>query len=628
MEKLRAPIKMFGGKGTMFNDIIKHFPSKDEYDTYIEPFSGSYSIGLKLEDVPKIEIYNDLDRNVYSLYKVLANPEMFSRFKDRCDLILYNEDLRKEFKDLLKTDNLSIEDRAFYFFYVNRTSHNGVGGFSKNTYIRRNMSKSISDFLSSVDRLPELHNRLSNLIVTNTDGIELIKKHNDQKTLIYCQPENEKVIMNGKHIKIQDVKVDDICGDNNKVVSFHKRVTENEKIINVNVMGLGNSFPIKMSEDHIIFVFENDKIIEKKAKDLKVNDKVIIEPFDNKYDEPKFSFQQLNKSLQAKQINFSGNLEELSELIGFYAAEGHSQNGLLFSFHHKEIKYLERVKSLIKNCFNLDSKIYHNSPHATVSQVRVYSRNLESFFKDCLISGISTTKKINDLIMKLNPDIQILLLKSWLKGDGGIWKDEKINDNCKFKRSGNRNKIKLTGTSSSEELINQLYQISLRCGLHPSIKKRENSFDLYFSNKYDIEKLTNIKTNGRCVKRRHWVNNFMISPITKISVEYFTGNMYDITTEKGYYYMNYGVKSHNCDPPYELSTRTAARYSVDMDNDGQDRFLKVVIESKSKILISGYDCERYNVLSENGFKKVNFEVKTISGNFKPKTKVETLWFNY
>jgi len=188
MERLRAPIKMFGGKGTMFNDIIKYLPPVNDYNTYIEPFSGSYSIGLKLETPPPIEIYNDLDKNVYSLYKVLSDPELFQQFKEKCDLVLYNEGLRKEFKDLLKTDNLSMVDRSFYFFYVNRTSHNGVGGFSKNTYIRRNMSKSISDFLSSIDRLPELHNRLSKVIVSNTDGIELIKKYNDPKVMIYCDP--------------------------------------------------------------------------------------------------------------------------------------------------------------------------------------------------------------------------------------------------------------------------------------------------------------------------------------------------------------------------------------------------------------------------------------------------------
>ena len=107
-------------------------------------------------------------------------------------MLYYNEDLRTEFKQKIKLDGLSIVDRAFYFFYINRTSHNGMGGFSKNISIRRKMAKSVSDFLSCIDRLPELHQRLSRIIVTNTDGIEMIKKYNDSKFLIYCDPPYEQ----------------------------------------------------------------------------------------------------------------------------------------------------------------------------------------------------------------------------------------------------------------------------------------------------------------------------------------------------------------------------------------------------------------------------------------------------
>ena len=182
-----SPIKYFGGKSNMFSDIVKHFPKYNTYDTYIEPFGGSFSIALK-NNIAPVEIYNDLEQNVYSLYKVLSDKELFQNFKDKCDLAYYNQDLREEFKELLKTDNLSIVDRAFYFFYVNRTSHNGIGGYSVNTYIRRNMSKSISDYLSAIDRLPELHQRLSKVIVMNTNGIELIKKYNTENVFLYLDP--------------------------------------------------------------------------------------------------------------------------------------------------------------------------------------------------------------------------------------------------------------------------------------------------------------------------------------------------------------------------------------------------------------------------------------------------------
>lgn len=197
---MNSPIRYYGGKGTMFNNIIQYFPKPEEYDIYVEPFGGSYSIGLKKEPA-KVEIYNDLDRNVYSLYKVLSDKEMFNTFKERCDMVLYSDDVRKEFRELLRGD-LSIEDRAFYFFYVNRTSHNGIGGFSMNSSIRRNMSKAVSDFLSCIDRLPELHERLSRVIVSNTNGNELIRKYNDRRNLIYCDPPYEQSTRTGARYSV------------------------------------------------------------------------------------------------------------------------------------------------------------------------------------------------------------------------------------------------------------------------------------------------------------------------------------------------------------------------------------------------------------------------------------------
>mgnify|MGYP001595997987 CR=1 FL=1 len=189
--KIKAPIKYFGGKGGMLKKIIEHFPPENSYNIYIEPFGGSFSIGIHKEIIP-IEIYNDLDENVYSLYKCLSDKNLFEQFKERCDLTFYSENLRKEYKNCLKSNLLSLVDRAFYFFYINRTSHNGVGGLSINTVIRRNMSKSVSDMLSSIDRLPELHQRLSRLIVLNTDGTELIRKYNREGVFIYADPPYEQ----------------------------------------------------------------------------------------------------------------------------------------------------------------------------------------------------------------------------------------------------------------------------------------------------------------------------------------------------------------------------------------------------------------------------------------------------
>lgn len=199
-KKINPPIKYYGSKGGFYNKIIEYFPPMDEIHTYIEPFGGSYSVGFKKPYVP-VEIYNDLEQNVYSLYKVISDPELYPYFKQKCDLAIYSEDFRSEYKEKLK-EEIDIIERAFYFYYVNRTSHNGIGGFSSNTHIRRNMSKSVSDFLSSIDRMDALHDRMSKIIVRNTDGTDLIRKYDSPNVLIYCDPPYEQSTRTGARYKV------------------------------------------------------------------------------------------------------------------------------------------------------------------------------------------------------------------------------------------------------------------------------------------------------------------------------------------------------------------------------------------------------------------------------------------
>lgn len=192
---MNSPIRYFGGKNSMTSKILKYFPKEGSYNTYIEPFGGSFGVALHNTNIPPIEIYNDLDNNVYSLFLTLVDNEMFEQFRKLCDCIIYSEKVRKTFKRELKEipfnedDKLSIVHRAFKFFYVNRTSRNGIGGFSINTCVRRSMSKSCSDLLSTIEGLPKLHDRLSKVIVTNQDGIKLINKYSQREdTFIYADP--------------------------------------------------------------------------------------------------------------------------------------------------------------------------------------------------------------------------------------------------------------------------------------------------------------------------------------------------------------------------------------------------------------------------------------------------------
>lgn len=181
---MKSPIKYYGGKSYMTKIILSHFPK--DYDIYVEGFGGGASVLFEKEQ-KGIEIYNDLGENVYSLFKCLADKDKFAELKHRLDLTPYSHQLRDEYKEALRGE-LSIEDRAYYFIYVNKSSFNGVGGFSTTMLVRRNMSKSCSDYLSMIDKLPNIHNRLSSVIIEHRDILELIKKYDGKNTFFYLDP--------------------------------------------------------------------------------------------------------------------------------------------------------------------------------------------------------------------------------------------------------------------------------------------------------------------------------------------------------------------------------------------------------------------------------------------------------
>lgn len=184
MNSLHSPIKYFGGKGMMQNKILKFIP---DHFGYLEGCVGGGSIFFAKRK-SQIEVLNDINQNIYSLFYVLQNKEMFTRLQERLELSYYHELLRTEAKDKLKTE-LSIEDRAYYYFYWNRLSVQGAGGFSKQTTeSRQGASKSVNDFLSSIERLPEIHNRLRQALIFNQNVIDLLPQYDLPKWFYYLDP--------------------------------------------------------------------------------------------------------------------------------------------------------------------------------------------------------------------------------------------------------------------------------------------------------------------------------------------------------------------------------------------------------------------------------------------------------
>lgn len=77
------------------------------------------------------------------------------------------------------------------------------------------------------------------------------------------------------------------------------------------------------------------------------------------------------------------------------------------------------------------------------------------------------------------------------------------------------------------------------------------------------------------------------------------------------------------DPPYLLDVRSGKQYKHEMTNDDHEELLKTVLQSRAKIMISGYESEMYNGYLQGWRKEFFTSCAEHHG-----TRQEVVWMNY
>jgi DNA adenine methylase len=86
---------------------------------------------------------------------------------------------------------------------------------------------------------------------------------------------------------------------------------------------------------------------------------------------------------------------------------------------------------------------------------------------------------------------------------------------------------------------------------------------------------------------------------------------------------NYGNVFMYLDPPYLLGTRTAKQYMYEMTDADHEELLKTILQSRAKIMISGYESEMYNDYLQD-WNKQQFRSCSEYGD----SRAEIIWMNY
>lgn len=185
--KSTQPLKWHGGKSYLASWIIEHFPERERYTHYNEPFAGGLSVLFAHDPEGKSEAVNDLNRELADFWFVLANTP------DRMLRALWGTPLSQDVwrdacvQDVADSDRVR---RATKFFIRYRQSRQGLGKdyCTPTTRTRRGMNENVSSWLSAVDGLPEAHERLRRVEVRNMDAVKFIEQYDHEKSLFYLDP--------------------------------------------------------------------------------------------------------------------------------------------------------------------------------------------------------------------------------------------------------------------------------------------------------------------------------------------------------------------------------------------------------------------------------------------------------
>ena len=217
MKNLTQPLKWHGGKYYLRNWIIGLMPP---HLHYVEPFFGGGGILLARDperdwfqspENPKLlaalkgssEVANDIHGELTNFWKVLQCPIDFEAFRQKVALTPFSEvefeaafqasETAKEASSADESEDTSENrvTRAHRFFVLARQSRQGLmkdfATLSRNR-TRGRINEQVNAWLSVVDGLPDVHERLRKVLILNQDACDVIRKQDGPNTLFYCDP--------------------------------------------------------------------------------------------------------------------------------------------------------------------------------------------------------------------------------------------------------------------------------------------------------------------------------------------------------------------------------------------------------------------------------------------------------
>jgi DNA adenine methylase len=181
----RPVLRYHGGKWMLAPWIIEHFPP---HRVYTEAFGGAASVLMRKPRARLVEVYNDLDAEIVSLFRVLRDPAKSALLASLLQLTPF---ARAEFVEGYEPSDDPVEQarrtmcRAFMGFGSDSAS-GAQTGFRANG--NRQTAHPAKDWSNLPAAVGAFCGRLQGVVVENRPAIELLLQHDSPETLHYCDP--------------------------------------------------------------------------------------------------------------------------------------------------------------------------------------------------------------------------------------------------------------------------------------------------------------------------------------------------------------------------------------------------------------------------------------------------------
>jgi DNA adenine methylase len=196
-ERIRPPLKYFGGKAYLAKYI--HELAPPHLHRVILCAGGAQEL-WHWDPTNTSEVLNDVDDFLTNFYEVLQSEDNFPHFARMVSVVPFSETEWENAHALLAAARSAIildptegmRVRLAAMFFVNcRMSMMGAGKSftpTTKTRTRAGMNGEVSAWLSCVEGLPAVHQRLRRVLIRNTDAVRCIEKEDGPTTLFYADP--------------------------------------------------------------------------------------------------------------------------------------------------------------------------------------------------------------------------------------------------------------------------------------------------------------------------------------------------------------------------------------------------------------------------------------------------------